>query len=674
MEDAASIKDGCEFASEMSDVIKRWAEMYESLVRKEQYMEEHRNEVEMALQPCMFFEDHDIDKILLEDTQSGLGRVTLQHMASKGMRTRDFESDHLLSMFMVHPAGHLHFSWGVASYLLLGLDLFTMPLMLFDLGDGRQVIFGSNICSTVFWTLDVILHFFIGVTTDEGGVDMRPATVATLYLKGWFPIDLGLLLCDAFVISFELLFAPQFQADEAVAGSRSLALTRLVRMIRLVRVFRMRKASAAMNMLRSRLQSEYSVHAVHLAQQVFFLILVSHYIACLWLAIAIFNISDEATWLAVFGFEDTAIFYRYCVSLHWALTQFSPATNNIAPQNLRERLFAIVVVLFALVVFSSFVSSVTNSVNQLRVLNQSRTREESAMREFMRVRGISSDLNRRILEFFSTNFAKRQNRIKMQDIKFMNELPDRFRRSLRKEIFLPHLLASHLLILHNEDPGLMQRLAHNAMEEVAFLPWQEVFVKHAMASGCYCTINGKLFYETASRVDRSAGHIDGEDIWLAEMVLWMKWVHRGALQARTCVELIEIHSSRAVQVLCAVESNRRQFLQKFGVLCLAYVENTPNLSDLPIPEEAYEEIYTRSKKFSRLGRSMDKALKNSTSSTNGRSTLSGGWAAFSEFVPNLKVNGGSFGSGSFSFLSLRTLRSTITRKTTRSPRLSRATP
>ena len=63
------------------------------------------------------------------------------------------------------------------------------------------------------------------------------------------------------------------------------------------------------------------------------------------------------------------------MSLHWSLTQFTPSTQNIAPQNAPERCFAIVVLLAGLMTLSSFVSGVTNAVQTLRKLTGGRCKE-----------------------------------------------------------------------------------------------------------------------------------------------------------------------------------------------------------------------------------------------------------------------------------------------------------
>merc|ERR1712050_535388 len=101
----------------------------------------------------------------------------------------------------------------------------------------------------------------------------------------------------------------------------------------------------------------------------------------------------------------------YVLSLHWSLTQFTPATTDIAPANSLERLFACLIVLFAMVTFSSFISNVTNTVNQLKVLNARKLNEEGLIRKFLQQRRISTDVGGRIQQFFQMNFNQRHGRV-----------------------------------------------------------------------------------------------------------------------------------------------------------------------------------------------------------------------------------------------------------------------
>merc|ERR1719181_2010605 len=84
--------------------------------------------------------------------------------------------------------------------------------------------------------------------------------------------------------------------------------------------------------------------------------------------------------------------YLYTTSLHWSLTQFTPASMEVYPENARERTFAIVVLVFALVTFSSFVSSITNAMTHLRNMNSEFEKQLLVFQRYLRYHRISTPL------------------------------------------------------------------------------------------------------------------------------------------------------------------------------------------------------------------------------------------------------------------------------------------
>ena len=68
---------------------------------------------------------------------------------------------------------------------------------------------------------------------------------------------------------------------------------------------------------------------------------INHIIACCWYGIGSLSF-DGRSWLLRSELLDAdgasgSFPEAYAASIHWALTQFTPATNNIAPDNAVER-------------------------------------------------------------------------------------------------------------------------------------------------------------------------------------------------------------------------------------------------------------------------------------------------------------------------------------------------
>merc|ERR1719326_972496 len=96
--------------------------------------------------------------------------------------------------------------------------------------------------------------------------------------------------------------------------------------------------------------------------------IVNHIIACGWYMIGS-SVDDVNTWVNFYEVLDRSIGFQYTTSLHWSLTQFTPASMEISARNTAERVYTVCVLMFAMVTFSSFISSITNATTQLRKLD-----------------------------------------------------------------------------------------------------------------------------------------------------------------------------------------------------------------------------------------------------------------------------------------------------------------
>merc|ERR1712113_285246 len=110
--------------------------------------------------------------------------------------------------------------------------------------------------------------------------------------------------------------------------------------------------------------------------------------------------NDYESWIdSDQGFAGESISYRYATSLHWSLTQFTPASMSVQPMNSVERIFAIVVLLFGLVLFSSFVSTITTSMTQLSRTMDDRSKQFWLLRRYLKRHKVPKQLSFHVLRY-----------------------------------------------------------------------------------------------------------------------------------------------------------------------------------------------------------------------------------------------------------------------------------
>ncbi|CAE8598624.1 unnamed protein product [Polarella glacialis] len=205
---------------------------------------------------------------------------------------------------------------------------------------------------------------------------MRVSKIARHYAMTWLPVDLLLVLLDWTLNALLLL------SDDGIADFGSGVFLEKVHYLRLLRLLRLLKATSIISVLSDRIQSETMRILVRVLKLLVFIMLINHLIACSWYAVGINDLEREDTWVKANDLKGKGKVYAYTTALHWSITQFTPASMEVVPMKELERSFTIVVIVSAMVIFSSFISTITNAMTQLRNLNSERSAELVKLRCF----------------------------------------------------------------------------------------------------------------------------------------------------------------------------------------------------------------------------------------------------------------------------------------------------
>eukprot|EP00913_Durusdinium_trenchii_P013969 g13116.t1 len=435
------------------------------------------------------------------------GAMVIQEQAAKG---------HL----MIFPSSPRKMTWDVFGATLIVYDLFTISMQVFD---PPETDFTKSM--QIYWTMNMLVSCMVGYI-DKGIFVMVPIKVFLHYLKTWFIIDLV-------VVGSDWAFSLSESTDNAGSSVKLLRSLRLFRMVRLIRILRLRKTMESVSDL---VDSEYISIIVSIFKMLALLMIVNHVIACFW-----FWIGDSAGgWIEMHHLLDEQWEYQYATSLHWAITQFTPASMHIQPQNLHERLFALGVVVFALVGFSYVVGSISGSLAQLRGMTENRARQFWELRRHLR----KNKYVEHVLESQEEN-------VPAEDIKLLTLLSEQLRSELECEICMPHFsvhpLFARLCVVSRHT---IHRLANNAIQKKQLA---RSGVGGETATHMYIVVYGRLIY---SRIDSKGNEhkelVDKGEDWISEPVLWTdSWIHLGLLISMTESDLMvldPLHFGRIVNL------------------------------------------------------------------------------------------------------------------------------
>lgn len=427
---------------------------------------------------------------------------------------------------IVKPDDKRHLAWDLMSLVILSYDILGTPM---DVFNPPETSFGKamEITTLVFWTIDIIVTFFSGYHTVKS-IEMRPTRIACHYLKTWFILDFTIVMLEWL----------------SVGEASILRFGKFARGFRVIRLLRILKVQILFEQLNDFIRSETTMMVFQIGRLVAFILVINHFVACGWWGIGTLVEGVAIRWTDRVKQADDGIAYAYLTSLHWALTQFTPASMEVTPTNVWERTYTIFILMMGLGAFSSFLASISSLMTQLRQLKAQQHKEDVLMRRYLMEHGVSLELGNHILFFFRENrrFTKRK-RLVEQDVKAFEQLPDSLRIKLHWEVYEPVILPHPLFFnLSSQDPSGLVEISHRSMNEKILGQGHELFHFGKTSERMYFVGKGLLDYVPSQ--DGAEAREIPHNHWLSEMVLWMNWIHRGTVSARENSELVELDSKK----------------------------------------------------------------------------------------------------------------------------------
>ncbi|CAJ1407871.1 unnamed protein product [Effrenium voratum] len=400
--------------------------------------------------------------------------------------------------------------WDMLGLLLICWDVFYIPLTVLDL---RQVLFTDMMdwITLLFWTFDVFVSFVSGFFR-QGELVMNLRAIAVNYLSTWFLVDLIVVVPD-WVTTITSSDGDMTQNFKMLRAFRALRILRLLRLLKLQRL---------VNIAYDFISSEYAFIMIGMLRLVIFIIVLNHVIACGWYLTGKWatEVGLSRSWLTdtVNGnllAEDKL--YQYTTSLHWSLTQFTPASMEVSARNVPERVLSIAVLFFALITFSSFVGSITTSMTALRSMRADTKKQFWMLRRYLGSKKISYATRSRIIKFLEFQSAKRSAEVSVESIEILNmlsvPLQNLLQYELRKQYIEAHPFFAYL---QEHMRPIMIRLTSRVLKFTAFAPEDVVFRPGEESTSLYVVQSGDMEYRIGHGVHKGQHTILQGFGWVSE--------------------------------------------------------------------------------------------------------------------------------------------------------------
>lgn len=413
---------------------------------------------------------------------------------SKQKRTGDrIEGKSWAQRFVMRPGGARNICWDILSIFVMSIDFLLTPMMVFGIHyiDSYP---SMAFAVTSFWTSDIAFTCFVGFYRD-GLMEMRPAEIVRQYAKGWMVLDILLVSVDWLVV-----LSGTFASASSIF--RVFKTIRILRIMRMVRLFRLVKLIATFNNLDINIQSQAMLVMLRVTKNIMGIVIVNHFIACGFYGVAEFAASyGYLTWVDALRTdkidEAPSVGYQYTSALHWALTQFTPASMEVAPHNAIERVYTVCVMIFSVMVFSSLVGSISAAMTHLRDMNAEQSKQLDLVHRYVSQHRVSVDLGNRVCSFLRLGGRKVQDTLPLLErhVPAIKGLPETLRLELHTEVFA-NVLNIHPFFRAFEalDHLGTAYIAHNAMTDCVIPRGGFVFKQGAKAMNMFFLMRGRLTY------------------------------------------------------------------------------------------------------------------------------------------------------------------------------------
>jgi len=289
--------------------------------------------------------------------------------------------------------------------------------------------------------------------------------------------------------------------------------------------------------------------------------------------------------------EEPGDWYFYVTALHWAVTQFTPASMEVTPNNFWERLYNLAAICIAVVLFPTFLTSIANGVTAFRKKNADSNEAKQNLIQYLQDNRISLDLSNCIqcVVLAQHENKRKATRIHEPDVSLLKFLPPSLKEQMHVETYQPILIRHPILTALAAHHGrTLTKICDRAMSQESLGSSEELFAYGKEAEHVYFVLSGKLIYYQGPPASPQPAQEVSADDWFCDQVLCLRWIHHGQMAGLHPCELAKLHAFSFRKIVDR-HTLVREMCCRFAELYLSAINND-DISDLGCSKEELENM------------------------------------------------------------------------------------
>ncbi len=326
---------------------------------------------------------------------------------------------------LLRPNSLIKELWDAYILLLTVYAAVEVPLRLvLDYEATGLLPYVDTLLSTSF-TVDILLTFQTAVYA-QGQLITRRRDIAGRYLRSWFVFD------------FLAAFPFQLILQNTVG-----ALTDTARIVRLLRLFRLARIVQLMQEI-SR-ASMVNVSVLRMIFLAFWVLLLSHWMACGWMILGTEAMPPE----------DTADPYRYYLrSFYWAITTITTiGYGDITPSTNLQTIYTVVLQIVGAGMYGYVIGNIASLLANVNIARAQYMEKMEKINTFMKLRKIPEEIQANIRSYYEYLWESRRG---YDEADVIHELPPSLQ--LKVALFLNQDIIEKVPIFKGANEDLIRRL------------------------------------------------------------------------------------------------------------------------------------------------------------------------------------------------------------------------